>query len=99
MAQWPTYRTVVLDARAQEFVDSNSSPGSRFDDQWRGIEWLLCRKPDLGLPRHKNVPTKFLLLVVASNEIANTREVWVLYSYDDNNVIVHAIAFGPAQVV
>jgi hypothetical protein len=95
MPSWPTYRTVVLDERAQSFIDANSDPGNRFDEQWRGIEWLVCRKPERGLPRHAKEPTKFLLLVVAGNDLAGTKDVWALYSYDDASVFVHAVTFGP----
>lgn len=95
MAQWPTYRTVILDPTAQAFVDSNAKPGNRFDDQWRGTEWLICRKPEIGLPRDKQSPGKFVVLVVAKNDLAGTRELWVLYSYGDTEVTVHAIKFAP----
>ncbi|KAA3448861.1 hypothetical protein C7I87_19515 [Mesorhizobium sp. SARCC-RB16n] len=95
MASWPTYRTVVLDQRAQVFVDAHAVANGRFDEQWQGIEWLICRMPEKGLPRHAHEPTKFLLFVVAGNDLAETKEVWVLYSYDDNDVTVHAVAFAP----
>lgn len=96
MASWPTYRTVVLDERAQRFLDQNAAPGDRLDAQWQGLEWLICRKPEIGLPRHKHDPAKYLVVVVAQNDIAKTRELWVLYSYDDSVVTVHAVSFSDA---
>ncbi|KQU87538.1 hypothetical protein ASD12_08480 [Mesorhizobium sp. Root102] len=86
---------MVLDKRAQDFVDEHSVPGNRFEDQWHGIEWLICRKPEKGLPRHPQEPSKFLLLVVTGYDLAGTKEVWVLYSYDDSDVVVHAVTFAP----
>lgn len=91
MASWPTYRTVILDPPAQEFVDAQAVPGTRVDEQWRGAEWLLCRKPDIGLPRHKQAPLDYLVRVVAGNEIAQTKDLWVLYSYNDDTVTIHAM--------
>lgn len=96
MPLWTTYRTVVLEQRAQIFIDSHSKPDSRFEEQWEGVEWLLSRKPDCGLPRHAQEPNKYLLLVIAASALATTAELWVLYSYDDNNVTVHALAIGPS---
>jgi hypothetical protein len=97
MSQWPTYRTIIFDKRAESFLGANAVPGERFEEQWRGIEWLLSRKPDVGAPRYKSEPTKFLIYVVASNGYANMREVWVLYSFDDSNVTIHAIEFGSQE--
>jgi hypothetical protein len=95
MPAWNTYRTVVYDALASGFLTQNTQPGDRFEDQWRGIEWLLSRTPGIGLPRDKQIPGRFNVVVVAGNPAARTREVWVLYSYEDHEVTVHAIRFGP----
>jgi hypothetical protein len=94
MPSWPTYRTVVYDERAQGFIDANTVPGERFEDQWRGAEWLICRAPEKGLPRDKQVPTKFVVLVIAGSAEAGTKELWLLYSFEDNEVTVHAVSFG-----
>ena len=77
-------------------MDQESSNGEhRFEDQWSGVEWHLARKPEKGRPRYREEPEKFLLYIPAANPIAKTRELWVLYSYDQNKVNVHAIRFGP----
>lgn len=94
MPAWKTYRTVVRDGPAEAFLRQNAVPGERFDDQWRGIEWLICRTPEIGLPRDKEQAGKFNLLVFAASDVAKTREVWVLYSYEDDEVTVHAIKFA-----
>ncbi len=90
---WQTYRSVILDVEAQNFVDNNSIPGNRFDDQWRAAEWLLCRKPEIGLPKNLAIPTKFLLYVISGNIISGTKGIAVLYSYDEAQVEVHGIRF------
>ena len=91
---WPVYRTVVLDPSAQTFVDDKSEHVDRFEEQWRGIEWLISRTPEVGRPRSMHVPTDFVLLVVARNEIAGTNDVWLLYSYSDAEVTIHGVRFG-----
>lgn len=80
MPAWKTYRTVVCDEPAEAFLSQNAVPGERFDDQWRGIEWLICRTPEIGLPRNKEQAGKFNLLVFAASEVAETREVWSGFS-------------------
>lgn len=91
---WPTYRTVVLDFEAQAFTDANTQVTARFDEQWDGIIWLLSRTPDIGLPRNRQEPNKDVLYVVAGNDAAGTKEVWLLYSYTEDEVTIHAARFG-----
>lgn len=88
---WPTYRTVILDKAAQDFIDANAINGSSFEAQWDGIAWLLCRKPTVGTARDPDEPNSYLLLVVAPDELAQTCEVWVLYSHDDGTVTIHGV--------
>lgn len=94
MALWPTYRTVILDNTAQEFVDANSTPMGRFREQWDGFEWLISRSPHKGLPRDKAEPHKYLIYVVPENDLSSTKELWILYSYHDAEVVVHAVRFA-----
>lgn len=92
---WSQYLTVILDPRAQQFHDREREQTPRFEDQWRGVEWMLARTPGNGVPRlHKN-RTKFLLRIFPSNNRANTKELQVLYSYNQNAVVVHDLRFGP----
>ena len=90
---WSPLRNVVLDVQTQIFVDQNSA-NTRFEHHWRGIEWLLCRSPQKGLPRDPSTPTEFLIYVFGGSELAKTKEVWVLYSYDAHQTVVHAARFG-----
>lgn len=91
---WPTYRSVALDSAAEAFVDLHAVPGARFEDHWNGIVWLISRTPDVGLPRDRHNPQQHVLLVSAGSDLAGTREVWLLYSYDDDKVIVHAVRYA-----
>ena len=91
---WQRFRTIVLDPRAQLFVDENSATGARFNEHWDGIVWLLCRTPNISIPRSRQEPKRFLLLVSEGAGFAGTRDVWILYSYDDQEVVVHGVSFG-----
>ena len=92
---WAVYRTIVLDEPVRKFVDHESSKANRFEDQWDGVVWHLARKPEKGLPRYPQNPDKYLLHIFAANPLGSTRELWVLYSYNQNEVQIHAIRFGP----
>ncbi|MCY4184097.1 MAG: hypothetical protein OXC82_13590 [Rhodobacteraceae bacterium] len=48
---WTVFREIVLEERAHEFIDQASAQNNRFEDQWRGVEWLLARTPEKGSPR------------------------------------------------
>ena len=92
--QWSVYRDVALDPQAQRFVDEATAQTPRFDDHWRGIEWRLARSPEKGTPRYHHEATKYLVHVFPQNKVAETRELWVLYSYDDVRVTIHRVRFG-----
>lgn len=48
---WQVNRTVVLEPRAQTEIDKYTQDVERFDEIWRGIEWLLARTPEVGAPK------------------------------------------------
>lgn len=91
---WATHRTVVLEKRTQEFVDEVHLLAPRFDDQWRGVEWLLARTPQVGTPRLTDKQEEYLICVFPRNNLAGTNELWVLYSYDKDQVVIHAAHFN-----
>lgn len=95
--QWPIYRTIILDPLADAFVQSATQNTKRFADQWQGVEWRLARKPEAGLPRYPKAPRRHLIYVFPANELAHTQELWVLYSYNRDKVIVHALRFGTSD--
>lgn len=87
--QWLNARTVVLDPEAEKFVVRAEAAHPRFEAQWRGVEWLLARSPEIGRPRDPHEPMKYLVHVVPENSLATTHELWILYSYDIDEVTVH----------
>ncbi len=96
-AHWLLYRTVVLDPRAQESVDLELSKNTRFAELWRAVEWLLARTPEAGMPRLGTNPDKFLVCVISRDrvvEIQGLPELWILYSYTQDEVLIHAVSLG-----
>lgn len=70
---WIPCRTIILDKDAEEFVKENeTSQDERFEDQWRGVEWFLARKPDQGIPRNPKEPCKYLIYNFSADKLANT---------------------------
>lgn len=91
--QWFNARTVVLDPEAEDFVRGAEAAHPRFEAQWRGADWLLARSPEIGVPRDSREPMKYLVHVVPENSLATTHELWILYSYDADEVTVHRARF------
>ena len=84
-------RTIAYNAPAQSEVDRFVDPDDRFQDQLMAIEWLLCRTPHIGRSRYKENPDEYLVYVVKEDTLAETSEVWILYSFDDDTVTVHGL--------
>lgn len=90
---WSQYRTIVLEPKAESFVSKQERELPRFEEQWQGVEWILARSPDKGIPRLHSEPDKFLLEGISANDAAGTQELWILYSYDKDCVYVHDVKF------
>ena len=91
---WPRYRTIVLGANAESFVKKHEKEVPRFEDRWQGVEWFLARVPDKGTPRHPKEPNKYLLEGFSSYDIIDdTRELWILYSFNEDAVYIHEARF------
>jgi hypothetical protein len=90
--QWlVNYRTIVFEHPAEAEIGRFADPDHRFHEQLRALEWLLCRTPEVGLPRQKSEPEAFLVHVVKGDDLAKTSDLWILYSYDADEVTVHAM--------
>jgi len=90
--QWPNYRTVIQSKAVDSFLSEKGSI-KRLEDQWNGVVWLLCRKPDIGRPLNPVKPNEYLIYVIEEDVLAGTRGIRVLYSYGDNEVNIFAISF------
>ena len=85
-----TFRTVVYDngveAELDFFIGRN-----KVEEQIRAAEWLLSRKPENGMPQAPSNSKKVLVHVVGGQPLAGTGDIWVLYSYDEENVYIHGL--------
>ena len=90
------FRTVVLDRAVQAFVDKQCKDLQRFEERWMAVEWLLDRSPESGTPRIVDNPDIWVY-VFCEIEMAGIDELWVLYSFDYNEVTIHAARFAPAH--
>ena len=87
---WSIYRSIVLEPAAQEAADSFSGSLHRFDEAWQALEWFLARKPGAG--HFKTIGTvTYYLYVQASDELAKTPDITVIYSFDEDQVVVYAV--------
>ncbi len=94
---WVTLRTIAYEKNAQDVLDQFTDPHDRFHDQIMGIEWFLARTPSVGIPAQKDEPTDFLLYVSKGDSMAGTKDIWLLYSYDDGNVTVYGLNVVPVE--
>lgn len=95
---WVRFRTVVYDGIAQTTLDRQIALGDRTNEQMDGLEWLLSRTPEIGTPRQREKLNEHLLFVSRGDTVARTHDVWLLYSYDDQQVTIHGLKFVKAQV-
>lgn len=87
---WVRLRTVILDHPAQQTVDKLAGEYHRFAEAWEAFEWLIARDPNKGV--RKQVGTRaYRLYVQASDPLAGTPEIWIVYSHDDDQVVVHGV--------
>jgi hypothetical protein len=93
--EWsPTTREVVLDDAVADFIARSRGANPQFDRQWRGAEWRLSHEPDTGTPRFFDDPTSHRVLVIPQKDVSRLPALWIMYSYDANQVTVHVVRFG-----
>lgn len=91
---WVLMRTIRLEQSVQEFKDSHSSGDiAKFYEQWDAMEFLLSKNPEVGKSNFNSPHGEDLLHVVAADDIAGTRDLAIVYSYNDEIVIVHGASF------
>ncbi|SRR6266566_4548268 len=84
-------RTVVESAAVSQAIDAEVQKHSGLEDLYRGIQWRICREPEIGYPVPGTNPP--LSVVRAFGWAKYPGEVVVAYSHDDNEVVLHGIRF------
>lgn len=82
-------RTVILNDAPQAAHDAAQEQFGRFEDAYRGLEWLLARTPEVG--HHVNLKTSHTvvnLYVQSSGNVHGVPTIEVAYTFDDNEVVI-----------
>lgn len=87
---WQVLREVVEELDVSNYVDLFTEKFPRFEEAWEGLKWLLSRNPaPKGSARREAVSGgEYRSYVSASDPLAKTPEIWVVYTYTDDQVII-----------
>lgn len=87
-------RTVIQDRQvSKDIEDAVHSSYRLVDEAVQSIEWTLVHKPEIGVHRSG----RFWVYMQSGIKIHRIPEIVVLYSFTDDEVILHAIVFRSAQ--
>lgn len=84
MAKWGA-KTVRCEHAVDQKIDDATTHNLRIGDAFEGLKWLLARSPGLGVGR-TDIETGERIYVVGADELAETPEIWVLYTDTENEI-------------
>lgn len=89
---WLRLRTIVLEDDAAGEVDAANSQFARFAEAWEGLTWLLARDPE----PNESFKTAyngvvFMLYGVKGDRAADIPDMWLVYQYNDDEVVIHGV--------
>ncbi len=89
---WLKLRTVCFTPDAKDEYKTASEAFPRFGEVWDGIVWLLARNPR---PVESLTTTlngvEYILYGTKGDPQAGTPEMWLVYTCDDDEVIMYGI--------
>ena len=92
---YPLREIVEQDVVTRE-VDIASRTVDRFQEAYRGLQWLLARNPEIGQPLNRTFDgTPGYIYVSDSIHYAGTPRIRIIYTYDANVVTVYGISVDP----
>ena len=91
---WVLLRIIRLEPIVAEFVEAERLKDGRFVDQWDGIEDILSRTPEIGQAPIEGPEDKNLLYHFLKDDLAKTKSIVVIYSYDNEKVMIHGAAYS-----
>lgn len=97
---WQTLRGIVEELDVSEYVDLHSETFPRFSEAWEGLKWLLARNPELkgSALRRTEAGQLFRAYVLAGDPLGGTPDIWVVYTYNESEVVVVSVAAKLAVV-
>ncbi len=89
---WQALRQIVEALDVSEYVDLYTEKHPRFAEAWDALKWLLARNPEpKGSWLKSGATRRYRAYVLASDQFAGTPELWVTYTYTDNEVVILAV--------
>jgi predicted membrane-bound dolichyl-phosphate-mannose-protein mannosyltransferase len=85
-------RTIIQDRTVSQDIENAVVSYRLVDEAIQSLEWTLAHKPEVGVHRSG----RFWLYMQEGFKIHRVPEIVVLYSFTDDEVILHAIMFRPA---
>jgi hypothetical protein len=80
-------RSIRLEHKVSDIIDQAEKADGRISEVYRGIEWLISRNPEMGIPVPRTNPQLYLFKIDPV-ESANSKGILLLYSYNDSYVNV-----------
>ena len=86
---WSTHRTITEEENVEREVDALIQKYPRFEDQWDGLKWILCRHPEMDNARHQVINGKKHWLAHTKGDLSHDLvEIAVIYTFDENEVCI-----------
>lgn len=92
-------KTIRLEADAEAEADTAAVKFNRFEDAFFALQWLLARRAStLGLAKI-GAENGERVYVQAGDEIADTPDIWVLFSDQPNEVVIWDLKVVKAEPI
>ena len=85
---------MVLERLPEQAYHSATALYPRFEQAYLGLEWFLAKEPEIGI--HGRIDgINVRIYVQDTDQLANTPAIWVVYEYDDDQVVILAMNVEP----
>jgi len=84
----PTMRTIIEEEHVSSKLDKHAAQYPRVNDVWRGVEWLLARKPERGVFLDEFEGEDLYLFKSSIISTPNIPVITVLYKFNANEVTI-----------
>lgn len=91
MPKWVRYRTIVEEPDVGKAVDRFKSKYPRFGEAFEALKWVLARKGNDIATSSEAGGVVYRLYRQAGDPLANTPDIIVLFTCDDNEVMIVAV--------
>ena len=84
-------RSVAYDPPADAARRAAEQQYARIEDVFSSLEWLLARTPNVGTLLPPPAGSVYVYVRETDPLLPNIPTIWILYSYDQHYVFVHAL--------